>query len=144
MIGGVFGGVVPWKGSGACSLLQGVRRLLGGGALLGSSELLTEGPRPLPFVFFPSPFSITVSGSSTTGLVWCKVPVDFRPAIGLVVRLGWGAGVVPMSARPAWVSLVVRVGGGVGGDWVSGDMEGSVGCNSYMELEVWVSIQDWG
>jgi hypothetical protein len=77
LVGGVFGEVVPGRGSSAASPLQGVRRLLGGGALPGSSELLIEGPRALPFAFFPSPFSITVSGSSATELVWFEVPVDF-------------------------------------------------------------------
>jgi hypothetical protein len=100
LVGGVFGEVVPGRGSSAASPLQGVRRLLGGGALPGSSGLLIEGPWALPFAFFPSPFSITVSGSSATELVWFEVPVDFRPAVGLVVRLGWRTGIVPLLVEP--------------------------------------------
>jgi hypothetical protein len=100
LVGGVFGEVVPSRGSSAASLLQGVRHLLGGGALPGSLELLIEGPQALPFAFFPSPFSITVSGSSATELVWFEVPVNFRLAVGLVVRLGWRTGVVPLSVEP--------------------------------------------
>jgi hypothetical protein len=107
LVGGVFGEVVPGRGSSAASPLQGVRRLLGGGALPGSSGLLTEGPRALPFAFFPSPFSITVSGSSATELVWFEVPVDFRPAVGLVVRLGWRTDIVPLSVEPIVVELVL-------------------------------------
>jgi hypothetical protein len=66
-----------------------------------------------------------VSGSSAIELVWFEVPVDFRPAVGLSVRLGWRAGVVPMSVEPICVGLLVCVGGGVGSSWeLFGDIRG--------------------
>jgi hypothetical protein len=81
-----------------------------------------EGPQLLPFAFFPSLFSITVSGSLMTEVAWLEALVDLRPI--LIVHLGWVVGGTPLSARP------VGVGVGVGGDDIGSDgyLGGLWGC----------------
>ena len=98
--------------------------------MFGSSELLTEGPRALPFVFFPSPLSISVSRRSGVGRLWDAAPeclLDLLPlrfgrvmggfASTRVVEgvVGFVLGVVMGTAASALVELI-----SVGVDMVEG------------------------